>query len=161
MGAKVAQWSRAASAARSSSSAATTRPSSPRRPTSHWRCAASPSRPPAPRGQRCTTLRRLIVHRSRVDEVTSKVAAAFASLPVGDPLRQARSSGRSSPRSARAGRMLAALEQAMADGGHVVVGGERLFADEAPDAAYVRPAVVSMPAQTEIVRPRPSHRCST
>ena len=101
-------------------------------------------------GQRCTTLRRLIVHRSRVDEVTSKVAAAFASLPVGDPLRQGTLVGPLVTSLAHE-RMLAALEQAMADGGHVVVGGERLFADEAPDAAYVRPAVVSMPAQTEIV----------
>jgi len=48
-------------------------------------------------------------------------------------------------------KMLAAIQQATADGGSVVAGGERLFADEAPDAAYVRPAIVSMPAQTEIV----------
>ena len=44
-----------------------------------------------------------------------------------------------------------ALDVARADGGSVV-GGERMFADQAPEASYVRPAVVRMPAQTEIVR---------
>ena len=33
----------------------------------------------------------------------------------------------------------------------MVVGGDRELADEAPDAAYVRPAIVAMPGQTEIV----------
>ena len=37
-------------------------------------------------GQRCTSLRRLIVHRSRLEEVTSRLATAFGSLPVGSPL---------------------------------------------------------------------------
>jgi aldehyde dehydrogenase (NAD+) len=49
-------------------------------------------------------------------------------------------------------RMADALDTAQADGGAVVVGGDRLLADVAPDAAYTRPAVVTMPAQTEIVR---------
>ena len=48
-------------------------------------------------------------------------------------------------------RMEAALSTARADDGSVVVGGERHLADEAPAAAYVRPAIVVMPSQTEIV----------
>ena len=47
--------------------------------------------------------------------------------------------------------MRQALQAATGDGGTVVVGGERLLADEAPEAAYVRPAVVTMPTQTDIV----------
>jgi len=101
-------------------------------------------------GQRCTSLRRLIVHRSRLDEVVSKVSTAFASLPVGDPLHQGTLVGPLITPAAH-DRMLTALEQAIADGGTVVVGGERKYADEAPDAAYVRPALVTMPAQTDIV----------
>jgi aldehyde dehydrogenase (NAD+) len=101
-------------------------------------------------GQRCTTLRRLIVHRSRVDEIVAKVATAFDSLPVGDPLRAGTLVGPLITAASHE-RMLAALEAAMADGGHVVAGGERLFAEEAPDAAYVRPCIVTMPRQTEIV----------
>jgi aldehyde dehydrogenase (NAD+) len=47
--------------------------------------------------------------------------------------------------------MQAALATARDDGGTVLVGGERHLAEEAPAAAYVRPAIVQMPAQTEIV----------
>jgi aldehyde dehydrogenase (NAD+) len=101
-------------------------------------------------GQRCTSLRRLIVQRSRLDEVVSKVSTAFGSLPVGDPLHHGTLVGPLITPAAH-DRMLAALDQAMNDGGSVVVGGERMFADEAPDAAYVRPALVSMPGQTDIV----------
>ena len=48
--------------------------------------------------------------------------------------------------------MTAAIERAVAEGGRLVVGGERCLADAAPDAAYMRPAIVTMPRQTEIVR---------
>ena len=48
--------------------------------------------------------------------------------------------------------MTAAIEQAVADGGGVVAGGERCLDDLAPDAAYLRPAIVAMPDQTAIVR---------
>ena len=46
----------------------------------------------------------------------------------------------------------AAIDAATAQGGALVVGGERQFADEASDAYYVSPALVTMPTQTEIVR---------
>ena len=46
----------------------------------------------------------------------------------------------------------AAIDRATADGGKVVVGGERVLASEAPDGYYVQPAIVEMPAQTDIVR---------
>jgi aldehyde dehydrogenase (NAD+) len=46
---------------------------------------------------------------------------------------------------------MSALATAEADGGKLVVGSERLYADEAPEAAYTRPAIVAMPAQTSIV----------
>ena len=36
-------------------------------------------------GQRCTTLRRVIVHRSVADELVERIVAAYATLPIGDP----------------------------------------------------------------------------
>ena len=45
-------------------------------------------------GQRCTTLRRLIVHRSIADELVERIVSAYRQLPVGDPARTARWSGR-------------------------------------------------------------------
>jgi aldehyde dehydrogenase (NAD+) len=104
-------------------------------------------------GQRCTSLRRLIVHRSIVDEVTDKVAAAYRSLAVGDPSLEQTLVGPLIDTGAF-DRMTAAMKTATDDGGAVVAGGERDgdLAALAPNAAYVRPALVSMPAQTEIVR---------
>jgi aldehyde dehydrogenase (NAD+) len=47
--------------------------------------------------------------------------------------------------------MQAALDEARADGGKVVAGGERVPVGD-PGAFYVRPAIVRMPAQTAVVR---------
>ena len=101
-------------------------------------------------GQRCTSLRRLIVHTSRLDEVVSRLSTAFASLPVGSPLDKATLVGPLVTIDSL-DRMHAAIHTAQADGGTVVVGGERHFAEQMPDAAYVRPAIVTMPGQTAIV----------
>ncbi len=100
-------------------------------------------------GQRCTTLRRLIVHHDVYDELVPRLRAAYASLPIGDPLDPATLVGPLIDGGAYAG-MCAALDRAAADGG-VVNGGSRVRADEAPDAYYVEPAIVEMPAQTELV----------
>ena len=102
-------------------------------------------------GQRCTTLRRLIVHASRFDEVVDRIARAYGQLRVGNPLDHDTLVGPLVDAKAGAA-MSAAIERAEADGGRRVVGGERCLAELAPDAAYMRPALVAMPGQTEIVR---------
>ncbi|BBY07457.1 L-piperidine-6-carboxylate dehydrogenase [Mycobacterium noviomagense] len=97
-------------------------------------------------GQRCTTLRRLIVHRSIADEVVERVLAAYRQLRIGDPSAQGTLVGPLIHEKAYAD-MVKALEQARGDGGEVV-GGER----HGPQGAYyVSPALVRMPAQTAIV----------
>jgi aldehyde dehydrogenase (NAD+) len=48
--------------------------------------------------------------------------------------------------------MVAALEEAQSDAGELIVGGGRRAAAGLPDAYYVEPAIVRMPAQTELVR---------
>ena len=102
-------------------------------------------------GQRCTSLRRLIVHESVHDELLGRLAGAVRSLPVGSPLDDTTLVGPLV--TARAGAAMDdAVARAVADGGSVVAGGEAVLADVAPDAAYRRPALVSMPGQTEIVR---------
>jgi aldehyde dehydrogenase (NAD+) len=101
-------------------------------------------------GQRCTSLRRLIVHESIVDDVTDRVTRAFSHLRVGNPLHDDPLVGPLVSLDS-AHRMNSALDTARLDGG-TVFGGERVHVDVAPGAAYVRPAVVRMPSQTEIVR---------
>jgi aldehyde dehydrogenase (NAD+) len=102
-------------------------------------------------GQRCTSLRRLIVHRSVADDLLERLALAYRSVPIGDPREQGTLVGPLITGEAF-GRMEAAIGEAVAQGGEVVVGGGRALADRWPDAWYAEPAIVRMPAQTDVVR---------
>jgi aldehyde dehydrogenase (NAD+) len=101
-------------------------------------------------GQRCTTARRLIVHKSVHADLVAKLTRAFASFKIGSPLEEGTLVGPLID-GAAFGAMQSALEQAKAQGG-VVAGGERALQDRFPNAFYARPALVQMPAQTEVVR---------
>jgi aldehyde dehydrogenase (NAD+) len=99
-------------------------------------------------GQRCTTLRRLFVHESVYDQLVPRLKAAYASVTVGDP-REANTLVGPLIDEASFTRMQRALATAKAAGG-AITGGDRVGK---PDAgAYVRPALVEMPKQTDIVR---------
>jgi aldehyde dehydrogenase (NAD+) len=101
-------------------------------------------------GQRCTTLRRVIAHRSVVDTLVERITTAYRSLPVGDPSADGTLVGPLiHERSYRD--MVGALEQAKADGGEVTGGERKILGDDADGSFYVAPAVVRMPAQTAIV----------
>lgn len=102
-------------------------------------------------GQRCTSLRRVIAHSSVADELVGRLAAAYRSLPVGSPLDAGTLVGPLIDAAAYQG-YADGLARAQADGGTVVAGGRRVLAGEAPDAYYVEPAIVAMPAQTDVVR---------
>ncbi|AAO55409.1 MULTISPECIES: L-piperidine-6-carboxylate dehydrogenase [Pseudomonas syringae group] len=100
-------------------------------------------------GQRCTTLRRLIVHRSIKDEVVACVKAAYAKVRVGDP-REGNLIGPLIDQQAFSA-MQNALTKARDEGGQVF-GGERQLQDKYPNGYYVTPAIAEMPGQTEVVR---------
>ncbi len=99
-------------------------------------------------GQRCTTLRRLFVHRELYGQLVPRLEAIFADVTVGNPLDGGTLVGPLIDRAAFDG-MQAALAQARAEGGSVS-GGERLFGDAHPAAFYARPAIVEVPGQTSI-----------
>jgi aldehyde dehydrogenase (NAD+) len=101
-------------------------------------------------GQRCTSLRRLIVHEDVAGGLLDRLERAYASVVVGDPREPGTLCGPLITAEAY-DRMQAALDRARSDGGRVS-GGERVLADRWPDAHYVTPALVRMPAQTEVVR---------
>lgn len=99
-------------------------------------------------GQRCTSLRRLIVHSSVADDLVSRIIAAYEQLPVGDPFGTGTLVGPLIHSTSHRD-MVGALTQAIAEGGSVT-GGERV--DVGTDGAfYVTPAVVRMPAQSAVV----------
>jgi aldehyde dehydrogenase (NAD+) len=104
-------------------------------------------------GQRCTSTRRLIVHASVHDQLVERIARAYRTLPIGDPRAPDTLVGPLIDRRAFEA-MQHALDRARAEGGTVVAGGERDAAMAArwPDAWYARPALVTMPAQSAIVR---------
>jgi aldehyde dehydrogenase (NAD+) len=98
-------------------------------------------------GQRCTSLRRLIVHRSVRDDLVGRLRKAYGSLKVGDPRAAGTLVGPLIDHATR-DRMLAQLAKARAEGG-TVHGGQ--IAEGVKGGAYVTPALVEMPGQTATV----------
>ena len=101
-------------------------------------------------GQRCTSLRRLIAHESVADRLVERLQRIYESVEVGDPLEAGTLVGPLVDRAAFDG-MQAALARAQADGGKVV-GGSRVREELGAQAFYVRPALVRMPSQTDVMR---------
>ena len=98
-------------------------------------------------GQRCTTLRRLLVHESVADALVGRLKAAYQTLPIGDPRDAGTLVGPLIDIDAAVA-FEAALEQAVQQGGEIITGGGRV----AGEGAYVHPAIVRMPAQTAVVQ---------
>lgn len=101
-------------------------------------------------GQRCTSLRRLIVHQSIADVVIGQVMAAFESLVIGDPRDSRALMGPLIDVGARE-QMVAALESARQQGGRVT-GGEAVTDGAPAGGAYVRSALVEIDHDQPIVQ---------
>ena len=95
-------------------------------------------------GQRCTTTRRLIVHRSVADEVTQRLVAAYEQIAIGDPLDSTTLMGPLIS-SDSISRMEAAVASAHAEGGEVVCGMPTRLSRA---GNFVRPTIIRMPCQT-------------
>lgn len=101
-------------------------------------------------GQRCTSLRRLIVHSSLHDRVVERLTQIYDTLAIGNPFDEKTLVGPLIDQDA-AERMEAALSAAKNQGG-TVHGGSRI--EEAPfgTGVYVRPAIVEIDASAPIVQ---------
>jgi len=100
-------------------------------------------------GQRCTSLRRLIVHESLREDMVGRLKRAYASLRIGNPLAAGALVGPLIDAQAYAS-MRDALDLARAQGG-AVFGGERVAFPAAENAFYAAPAICEMAAPSEIV----------
>jgi len=100
-------------------------------------------------GQRCTTLRRLIVHDSIYDQLIPQLKKVYASVNIGDPRESDTLVGPLIDERAFHA-MHQALEEARAAGA-TITGGHRVGIENS-DAFYVRPALVEIPAQTDTVK---------
>ncbi|GEN24386.1 aldehyde dehydrogenase [Halomonas cupida] len=100
-------------------------------------------------GQRCTTLRRLVVHESVRDEVVERVKKAYANVSIGDPME---GSLVGPLIDSQAFEQMQSVLQSARQQGAQVFGGERQLADAYPNGYYVTPAIVEVEQQNELVR---------
>jgi aldehyde dehydrogenase (NAD+) len=105
-------------------------------------------------GQRCTTLRRLIVHNSIKQKVVERLTKIFANLKVGDPRQEGVLVGPLIDEHAFA-QMQNALTTAKTHGGRVI-GGERVGQSRqvgtVSSAFYVHPALIEISKDAAIVQ---------
>ncbi|MCK5690652.1 aldehyde dehydrogenase family protein, partial [Myxococcota bacterium] len=92
-------------------------------------------------GQRCTSTRRLILHKDIHNEFLDKLVAAYKQVKIGDALNPDTLMGPLIEKSAVT-TMTDALKAAEEQGGEVIYGGKVLEGDEYPGGCYIQPAIV-------------------
>lgn len=98
-------------------------------------------------GQRCTSLRRLIVHKDVSDLLAKRLVAAYGQIPMGDPLDESTLLGPLVTQGA-VDATKAALAIALEQGGELLVGGNE------PDRTgfFFEPAVIKLPKDAPIAQ---------
>ena len=98
-------------------------------------------------GQRCTSLRRLLVHRAVADKMVSRLVDAYRQVAIGDPLEPGTLMGPLVSERA-VDQMMSALDLAREQGGRVVTGGNRV---DRP-GYFVEPTIVVVPKEASITQ---------
>ncbi len=98
-------------------------------------------------GQRCTSLRRLLVHSAIADKMMSRLAEAYQHVTVGDPLEEGTLMGPVVSEGA-IDQMMSALEIAREQGGRIVSGGNRI---DRP-GFFVEPTIAVVPKSASITQ---------
>lgn len=98
-------------------------------------------------GQRCTTIRRILVERSALDNVTQKLVSAYGKIKIGSPLESGVLMGPLINQRAVDG-YLNAIETAKAQGGRVLYGGK--VVEGLPSKKYVMPTLIAADRKMEI-----------
>ena len=98
-------------------------------------------------GQRCTSTRRLIVHKSIAPEITKRLLKAYRQVPIGDPLDDSTLMGPLIDDQA-INQMTAALKTLEQQGGKILYGGEKL---DRP-GSFVTPCLAQAPPGCAVVR---------
>jgi aldehyde dehydrogenase (NAD+) len=98
-------------------------------------------------GQRCTSLRRLLVHRAIADKMVSRLTEAYRQVSIGDPLESGTLMGPLVGEKA-VEQMMNALDIAREQGARIVTGGNRL---DRP-GFFVEPTIAVVPKEATITQ---------
>ncbi|MGB0543957.1 MAG: aldehyde dehydrogenase family protein [Longimicrobiales bacterium] len=102
-------------------------------------------------GQRCTSTRRIIVHRSVKDELVRRLITAYEGVRIGNPLEDSTLMGPLLNHDS-VNAFVAAREKVVAEGGEILYGGAVLGGDDYPGGRYVQPCIASAENHFEIVQ---------
>ena len=98
-------------------------------------------------GQRCTSLRRLLVHRAISDKMLSRLSEAYSQITIGDPLEEGTLMGPVVSKGA-IDQLERAVEIAREQGGQVITGGNRIDRR----GYFVEPTIVKVPREASITQ---------
>jgi aldehyde dehydrogenase (NAD+) len=101
-------------------------------------------------GQRCTTLRRVIVHESIKNDVIGRLKKIYMSLPIGNPCEKENLVGPLIDKHAY--EQMQTMIAKLRDRGVNIFGGKRILEDKYPDAWYVTPAIAELNTQIDLVK---------
>jgi aldehyde dehydrogenase (NAD+) len=102
-------------------------------------------------GQRCTSTRRVFVHRTLEKNLTQRLLAAYRQVPIGNPLEAGTLMG---PLISLAAvePMQQALRRLREEGGEILYGGRPLTGEKFPGGRYVEPCVAKAGPHFKIVQ---------
>jgi len=102
-------------------------------------------------GQRCTSTRRVIVHRSLQGALVDRLVGAYRSVHIGDPLDERTLMGPVVSEQAIED-LQEARRRVQAEGGRILYGGDRLSGDDYPSGLYVTPCIAEAESHFEVVQ---------
>ena len=102
-------------------------------------------------GQRCTSTRRVIVHRSMSDTLVDRLVRAYRGVSIGDPMAGGTLMG-PLVNHAAVDALLEARRRVQEEGGRILYGGERLEGPDYPGGLYVTPCIAAAENHFAIVQ---------
>lgn len=102
-------------------------------------------------GQRCTTIRRIIVHETVFEKLAKRLEEAYLQVRIGDPLDETTLMGPLIDREAVTA-MGAALRELERQGGRILYGGQPLSGGLFDAGTYVSPCIAEAPGNLPVVR---------
>ncbi|MBN2134934.1 MAG: aldehyde dehydrogenase family protein [Acidobacteria bacterium] len=102
-------------------------------------------------GQRCTSTRRIIIHKSIKEKFVKRLVEIYGKLPIGDPREEKTLVGPMIDQKA-VDTVVEAIEEAKKEGGKLLYGGEKVEIPSVPGGFYIKPAIMEAKNEYHIVQ---------